>query len=154
MAGRGSRAGESGPDQRTTTEVIASVVVNAQALLAKEVELLGIELRGIVARKFSALGVLLTAGLAFAAVLGLGAVTLAIGLEDLFAERWHAWGIATLALLAVTLILLLVAGRFLASPWTPVRTRAQLDRTGSWLRGLNDELFETAQQDAKQEEQR
>lgn len=150
MARRGSSPGELGPDQRTTTEVIASVVVNAQALLAKEIELLGLELRGIVSRKLSALGMLLATGLAFAGVLGLGAVTLAIGLEDRFAVRWHAWGIATLALLALTLLLLLVAVKFLASPWTPRRTRAQLGRTGSWLRGLSGQMIE----DVQQEEQR
>lgn len=147
MARRGSSHGEVGPDQRTTTEVIASVVVTAQALLAKEVELLGLELRGIVSRKFSALGMLLAAGFAFAGVLGLGGATLAIGLEDQFATRWHAWGVATLVLLALTLILLLVAGRFLASPWTPRRTRAQLDRTGSWLKDLGGGTTDGAEQE-------
>jgi hypothetical protein len=140
MAGRKRTSDDVGRtdevDERTTSEVVASLVVNAQALLAKEVELLGLEVRGIVSRKLSAVALLLTTAFLATGVLGLGAVTLAIALEDVFDARWHAWGVVTLILLVVSLVVLLVAGKLLAGPWSPVRTRAQLDRTGTWLSEL------------------
>jgi dipeptide/tripeptide permease len=83
-------------DTRSTGEVVASLIVNTQAMVAKEVELLGLELRRMVARKAIAVAMLLVGALAAAGVLMLGAVTAAIALEELFDERWMAWGAVTL----------------------------------------------------------
>lgn len=148
MARRGKRrdgvGAEDRTDTRTTTEVAASLIVNVQALLAKEVELLGIELRGIVTRKLAAVALLLTNALLAAGVLGFAAVTLAVALEDVLATRWHAWGLVTLGLLVISVIVLTVAGRLLSGPWSPRRTRAQLDRTGAWLADLAAEQQDSA----------
>lgn len=136
------RSGRDGsaPDERSTPEVLASLVVNAQALLAKEVELFGLELRRIVARKSTALGLIMVGALMAAGVLGLSAVTAAIALEDVFATRWHAWGVVTLAFLALALLLVLIAMRLLVSAWIPPRARRQASETTTWLRGLGREL--------------
>jgi uncharacterized membrane protein YqjE len=136
------RSGRDGSasDERSTPEVIASLAVNAQALLAKEIELFGLELRGIVARKFAAIGLITIGALMTAGVLGLSAVTAAIALEDVFATRWHAWGVVTLAFLALALLLVITAMRLLASAWIPPRARRQASETTTWLRGLGREL--------------
>ena len=140
MASRDRAAtGGPGPDVRSTPEVLASFLVNAQALLAKELELFGLELRGIVARKLAAVGAIMTGALTAAGVLGLGAVTAAIALEDVFDTRWHAWGVVTLAFLVVSLLLLAIAFRLLAGAWTPPRARRQFSATSTWVRGLADE---------------
>ena len=55
-------------DTRSTGEVIASLIVNAQAMVAKEVELARLELRRIVARKVAAVVMLLLGALALTAV--------------------------------------------------------------------------------------
>jgi hypothetical protein len=142
MASRDRAAtGGPGPDARPTPEVLASFVVNAQALLAKELELFGLELRGIVARKLAAIGAIVTGALTAAGVLGLGAVTAAVALEDVFETRWHAWGVVTLAFLVVSLLLLGIAFGLLAGPWTPTRARRQVSATSAWVRGLPDELL-------------
>lgn len=139
---RKDRSGSAGgmPDQRSTPEVLASLVINAQALFAKEVELFGLELRSIVARKFAALGLVVTGALLAAGVLGLSAVTAAIALEDVFDTRWHAWGVVTLAFLVVAVLLLGIAMSLLAGAWFPSRARRQLGETSAWLRGLGAEL--------------
>jgi hypothetical protein len=124
------------PDARSTPDVFASFLVNVQALLAKEVELFGLELRGIVARKLAALGLVVAGALAAAGVLGLAAVTAAVALEDVFATRWHAWGVVTLGLLVIALLVFVVAFRLLAGAWTPTRARRQLGVTSSWVRDL------------------
>jgi hypothetical protein len=135
-----SAPGDGASDQRSTTEVIASLVVNTQAMFAKEVELFGLELRGIVARKFAALGLVLTGALLAAGVLGMSAVTAAIALEEVFDTRWHAWGVVTLGFLVVALVLLGIAFRLLAGAWVPSRARRQVGETSTWLRGLATEL--------------
>jgi len=143
-AGTGSRqddpsgASRGASDPRSTGEVLASLVVNLQALLAKEVELFGLELRDLVGRKLTGLGLLLTAALAGSGVLMLGAITLGLVLEGSFDTRWHAWGVTTLIFLAVALILFALTARFLGGPWTPTRTGRQLGETRAWLGGLMD----------------
>ena len=127
-------------DTRSTGEVVASLIVNAQAMLAKEVELLGLELRRIVARKAAAVALLLVGALAAFAVLLLGAVTGAIALEPLFAERWMAWGVVTLGAALIALLLVLVAARMLSRGWAPRSGRRDATSTSDWLRSLGDEL--------------
>lgn len=123
-------------DDRTTAEVVASLVVNVQALLSKQLELLSLELREAVGRKVAALVMLLVASLAGALVVLLGAVTAAIALEDVFDARWQAWGVVALGILVLAVILIVAAARLLRRPVTPDRSRRELDTTGAWLRGL------------------
>jgi hypothetical protein len=127
-------------DTRSTGEVVASLIVNTQAMVAKEVELLGLELRRMVARKAIAVAMLLVGALAAAGVLMLGAVTAAIALEELFDERWMAWGAVTLGFALVALIVLAVAARRLAGGWSLSASRKDRTSTGEWLRTLRDEL--------------
>mgnify|MGYP001546601904 FL=1 len=133
---RSDGAGTPTEDVRTTAEVVASLVVNVQALLAKQVELLGLEVREAVGRKVAALVALLVAALAGAVVVVLGAVTAAVALEDVLDARWQAWGLVALAFLLPTLILIAVAARLLRRPVTPDRSRQELETTGAWVRGL------------------
>jgi protein-S-isoprenylcysteine O-methyltransferase Ste14 len=127
-------------DTRSTGEVIASLIVNAQAMIAKEVELLGLELKRIVGRKVAAVALLLVGALAGSAVVLLGAVTAAIALEGSFDERWMAWGVVTLAVAVLALVLLLIAARMLSRGWSPRSSRREATTTGEWLRDLGDEL--------------
>jgi protein-S-isoprenylcysteine O-methyltransferase Ste14 len=127
-------------DTRSTGEVVASLIVNAQAMIAKEVELLGLELKRIVGRKVAAVALLLVGALAVSAVVLLGAVTAAIALEGSFDERWMAWGVVTLAVAVLALVLLLVAARMLSRGWSPRTSRREATTTGEWLRDLGDEL--------------
>jgi MFS family permease len=127
-------------DTRSTGEVVASLIVNAQAMIAKEVELLGLELKRIVGRKVAAVALLLVGALAGSAVVLLGAVTAAIALEGSFDERWMAWGVVTLAVAVLALVLLLIAARMLSRGWSPRTSRREATTTGEWLRDLGDEL--------------
>jgi O-antigen ligase len=127
-------------DTRSTGEVVASLIVNAQAMIAKEVELVGLELRRIVGRKLAAVAILLVGALSASAVLLLGAVTAAIALEGSFAERWMAWGVVTLAVALVALLLFIVAARMLSRGWSLGSTRRNATSTGEWLRALGEEL--------------
>lgn len=127
-------------DTRSTGEVVASLIVNAQAMIAKEVELVGLELRRMVGRKVAAVALLLVGALAASAVLLLGAVTAAVALEDTFDERWMAWGAVTLGVAVLALVLVAVAGRMLAGGWSPRATRRDGTSTGTWLRALADEF--------------
>jgi len=133
-------------DTRSTTEVLASLLVGAQALVTKELELLRLELKGIVGRKFAALGLLLVGALAAASVLLLGAMTAAFALEPLFAQRWQAWGIVTLGVLLITIVVAGIAARQLSRGWTPAATRRDVATTATWLRALGADLV--AREDA------
>jgi hypothetical protein len=127
-------------DTRSTGEVVASLVVNTQALVAKEVELLGLELRRLVARKVTAVAVLLVGASAAVGVLLLAAATAAIALEEVFAARWMAWGAVTLAVALVAALLVASGARTLARGWTPRSGRRDTTSTGAWLRALGAEL--------------
>ena len=130
-------------DTRSTGEVVASLIVNAQAMLAKEAELLGLEVKRIVARKVAAVALLLVGALAGFAVLLLGAATGAIALEVVLPERWMAWGIVTLAVAVIALVLVIAAARLLSRGWSPRSGRRDATSTGEWLRALGDELTGT-----------
>ena len=127
-------------DTRSTGEVVASLIVNAQAMLAKEVELAGLELRRMIGRKIAAIVVLLLGALALAGVLLLAAATAAIALEDVLEERWMAWGAVTLGAAFIGLVLVALAGRTLSRSWSLDASRRAVGTTGTWLRGLGDEL--------------
>jgi len=147
MPGRRT-AREDGPDRpdaatsdgRSTAEVLASLVVNVQALLAKEIELVGLELKSLVGRKVTAIAALLVGALAAAGVLMLGAITAAIALEGVFDERWMAWGVVTLGAALVAVLLVLIAVRRLAGSWSLSSRRTDRTSTNAWLRGLGDEI--------------
>ncbi len=128
------------PEDRSTGEVLASLVVNTQALLAKEVELVGLELKALVGRKVAAIAALLVGALAAAGVLMLGAVTAAIALEGVFPERWMAWGAVTLGAAVLALILVLIAVRRLAGSWSLRSRRSDRTSTITWLRALSREI--------------
>jgi protein-S-isoprenylcysteine O-methyltransferase Ste14 len=127
-------------DTRSTGEVVASLIVNAQAMIAKEVELVGLELRRMIGRKIAAVVLLLVGALALFSVLLLGAATAAIALEDVLDERWMAWGAVTLVAAVLALVLVAVAGRLLSASWSPRSQRRDTTSTGVWLRALGDEL--------------
>jgi hypothetical protein len=147
-SGAATAAAADAVDTRPTTEVLASLLVGAQALVAKEIELLGLELKGIVARKFTALGLLLAGALASAGVLLLGAMTAAFALEPVFAHRWQAWGVVTLGVLLVTLLVVAIALGQLARGWTPAATRRDVTTTATWLRELGTELVSSDSDDS------
>jgi hypothetical protein len=134
-------------DTRSTGEVVASLIVNAQAMIAKEVELVGLELRRIVGRKLAAIAILLVGALSASAVLLLGAVTAAIALEGSFDERWMAWGVVTLAVAVFALILFGIAASLLSRGWSLGSTRRSATSTGEWLRSLGEELTGTGDAD-------
>jgi hypothetical protein len=127
-------------DTRSTGEVVASLIVNAQAMIAKEVELAGLELKRIVSRKVTAIALMLLGALAASAVLLLGAATAAIALEDVLAERWMAWGVVTLAVAVLAVLLVAIAGGMLSRGWAPRSGRRDATSTKEWLRALGDEL--------------
>ena len=127
-------------DTRSTGEVVASLIVNAQAMIAKEIELAGLELRRIVSRKLAAIALVLVGALAASGVLLLGAVTAALALESAFDERWMAWGVITLAVAVLALLLIAIAARMLSRGWSPRAGRRDTTTTGEWLRALGDEL--------------
>ena len=127
-------SGGADPDPRSTAEVLASVVVNTQALVTREVELLGLEVRRIVTEKTIALVQLVSAAVAGIVVLALAAVAVAIAIEPLLPARWMAWAIvaAVTALLAWTVLAL--AWRRLSRSWLPRRTLTSLEETSAWAR--------------------
>jgi len=127
-------------DTRSTGEVVASLIVNAQAMIAKEIELVGLELRRIVSRKLAAIALVLVGALAASGVLLLGAVTAALALESAFDERWMAWGVITLAVAVLALLLIAIAARMLSRGWSPRAGRSDTTTTGEWLGALGDEL--------------
>lgn len=150
MPGRGSATadgpyGPSGQDGRSTPEVIASLVVNTQAMVAKEIELVGLELKRLVGRKVAAIALMLVGALSLASVLLLGAMTAAFALENTFDERWMAWGVVTLATAVLALIVLAVAARLLTRRWSLRAGRRDATSTSAWLRSLSDELLGTSE---------
>jgi hypothetical protein len=127
-------------DTRSTGEVVASLIVNAQAMIAKEVELVGLELRRLVGRKLAAIAILLVGALAASAVLLLGAITAAVALEGVLDERWMAWGVVTVAVAVIAVVLFGIAASLLSRGWSLGATRRSAGSTGEWLRALGEEL--------------
>jgi small-conductance mechanosensitive channel len=126
-------------DARSTGEVIASLVVNAQSMLAKEAELLRLELKALVTRKLAAVATILVGALVAAGVLMLAAVTAAIALEGALPERWMAWGIVTLVAALVAVVLVGTALGMFARGWS-LRSQRASSSTADWLRELRTEV--------------
>lgn len=127
-------SGGTEPDPRSTAEVLASLVVNTQALVSREVELLGLEVRRIVTEKTIALLQLVSAAVAGIVVLALTAVAVAIAIEPFLPTRWMAWAIVAGATALLSWTVLALAWRRLSRSWLPRRTLASLEETSAWAR--------------------
>ncbi len=120
-------------DDRSTSEVVASLVTNLQGLVKTEVELAKLEITGIV--KDKALGIALAlAGalfglyiLAFIGVTGANAFMLVV-------SPWLAWLIITGIYTLIAGVLLLVAKRLLSKPVVPETTKHEIDVTKDWAK--------------------
>lgn len=127
-------SGGTDDDARSTAEVLASLVVNTQALVAREVELLGFEVRRIITEKVVALIQLVSAAVAGIVVLALAAVAVAIAIEPLLPARWMAWALVALVTALLSWVVLALAWRRLSRSWLPRRTLASLEETSRWAR--------------------
>jgi uncharacterized membrane protein len=118
-------------DERATSEVLASLIVNGQGLLKTELELAKFELQRIATEKAIAVGLVVAGAvmglfiLAFVGVTGANALMLVVA-------PWLAWLIVTAIYTLITVILLLVAVRYFKRPVKPEQTIEELDRTKSW----------------------
>jgi hypothetical protein len=123
--------------------VLASLVVNAQALVAKEIELLGLEVRRLTTEKLTALMWLVVALVAGLFVLAFLGVTLAKAIEPHVAADWVAWAIVTGIVTLKLVVAAALAARLASRPWYPKGTLTSLRDTASWgrqtLMGSTDE---------------
>ena len=122
-----------GPDERATSEVIASLIATTQALVKKEIEMAKLEVKGILVDKAVAVGSALVAALVALFILGFVGVTAAKALEQVVAP-WIAWAIVTGIYTLVAVVLLLVAVRFARRPVVPERTKASVEETIGWAK--------------------
>ncbi len=124
-------AGAGDSDQRATSEVVASLIANLQALLKTQFELLKLEVTGIARDKGIAVGLFIGAGLfgffvlAFVGVTGAHALALVLPL-------WAAWLIITGVYLLITIVLALVGVRLMKRPVKPERTQQELETLKTW----------------------
>jgi uncharacterized membrane protein YedE/YeeE len=121
-------------DERSTSEVVASLVTNLQGLVKTEVELAKLEVTGIVKDKAIGLGLALGGALfgvfilAFVGVTGANAFMLIVA-------PWLAWLIITGIYTLIAVILLLIAKRLLSKPVVPETTKDEIDLTKDWAKG-------------------
>jgi hypothetical protein len=120
-------------DPRATSEVVASVVANSQALVRKELELAKLEVKRIATEKAMAVGLALAGAVLGLFILAFVGVTAAKALELVVAE-WLAWLIVTLIYTLLAGIALAVAMRYAKRPATPERTKAAADDTVEWAK--------------------
>lgn len=120
-------------DQRSTSEVLASLVANLQALLKTEIELAKHEVTGIVRDKAIGLALVLVGALLGLFILGFVGVTAAHAFM-LVVDPWIAWAIVTGIYLVIAVILMLVAVRLFKKPSAPERTKAELKTTADWAK--------------------
>lgn len=118
-------------DDRDTSEVIASLLVNGQGLLKTELELAKLEIKRIVTEKAIAVGLVVFGGVLGLFILAFVGVTGATALM-LVVEPWLAWLIVTGIYTLVAVILLLVAIRLFKRPVVPEHTKAELETTKAW----------------------
>ena len=127
--------GETGVfDDRTTSEVVASLVTNTQGLVKTEIELVKLEITGIVKEKAVGIGLAVGGALLGLYILGFVGVTAANAFM-LLVSPWLAWLIVTGIYTLIMVILLLLAKRRLSSPSTPETTKAEFERTKDWAKG-------------------
>ena len=128
-AGGSQRATET--DERATSEVVASLLVNGQGLLKTELELAKLELQRIATEKAIAVGLVVAGAvlglfiLAFVGVTGANALMLVVA-------PWLAWLIVTAIYTLITVVLLLVAVNYFKRPSKPEQTLAEVDRIKTW----------------------
>jgi hypothetical protein len=128
----GREAGPSPEDDRSTSEVVTSLLANGQALAAKELELAKHELAEVVRDKAIAIGLAVFAAILGLFILGFIGVTTAVALS-LVLPAWAAWLIVTGLYLLAAVVLVLVAVRLLKRP-AFARTRASIDELRSWAK--------------------
>jgi hypothetical protein len=126
--------GEAGVfDDRETSEVVASLVTNAQGLVKTEIELAKLEIVGIVKEKATGIGLALGGAIFGLYILGFVGITAANAFM-LIVAPWLAWLIVTGIYTLVAVILLLVAKRLLGRPTAPETTKAELERNKDWAK--------------------
>ncbi len=118
-------------DDRSTSEVIASLIANLQALLKTQLELLKLEVIGIARDKAVAIGLFAGAGLFIVFVLVFAGVTGAAALSVVL-PAWAAWLIVTVAYLLIGVVLALLGLRLAKRPVKPERTQQELDNLKRW----------------------
>lgn len=119
-------------DPRPTADILKSAVENTQALVKAEIELAKAEVIAIVVARVKAIASFMIVGLLGLYILGYLGVTLAKGLEEVFAP-WVAWLITTGVFTLVAAILGLLGVRWLQKPpWVPERTKASVEETKDW----------------------
>ena len=121
-------------DQRTTSEVLASLIAGIQALVKKELELAKLELKKILVEKAVALGLAVFGALLLVFVLAFVGVTGAAALQEVVAA-WIAWAIVTGVYLLLAAIVLAVAAKLARRNVVPERTKASLEETATWAKG-------------------
>lgn len=127
------RDGALAPDDRSTSEVVASLIANTQALLRTEVELAKLEVSAIARDKATGVGLALAGAVLALFILAFVGVTVAVALQLVLAA-WLAWLIVTLTYTIVAGVLFGVAVRLFKRPATPERTRADVQTTVEWAK--------------------
>ena len=128
------RPGEAGVfDERSTSEVVASLVTNTQGLVRTEIELAKLEVQQIVKEKAIGIGLAIVGALFMLYVLGYAGITAANAFMLVVAD-WLAWLIVTGIYLLIAAIMLFVALRLLKRPSKPETTQAELARTRDWAK--------------------
>ena len=126
-------AGQQPGEERSTSEVLTSLVANGQALAKKEIELAKLELQEVVRDKAIALGLAVVGAIFGLFVLAFIGVTAAAALT-LVVAAWLAWLIVTVIYTLVVAIALLVAVKLLKRPPFP-QTRTAVEETRDWAKG-------------------
>lgn len=120
-------------DERSTSEVIASLVTNTQGLVRTEIELAKLEVQKIVKEKAIGIGLALGGALFLLYVLAFSGITAANAFM-LIVPDWLAWLIVTGIYLLIAAIMLFVALRLFKRPSKPETTQAELERTRDWAK--------------------
>lgn len=126
-------AGQQPGEERSTSEVLTSLVANGQALAKKEIELAKLELQEVVRDKAIALGLAIVGAIFGLFVLAFIGVTAAAALT-LVVAAWLAWLIVTVIYTLVVAIALLVAIKLLKRPPFP-QTKTSVAETRDWAKG-------------------
>lgn len=125
--------GADAPDDRDTSEVVASLIANVRALVTKELELAKLEIKRIVVEKAIALGGVLVGAVFALFILAFVGVTGAKALE-LVVAPWLAWLIVTGIYTLVAGTALFVAYRMALRSVVPERTKQDVQDTVAWAK--------------------
>jgi hypothetical protein len=134
-AGADADPGEAGVfDDRSTSEVVASLITNFQGLIKTEIELAKLEIKDIVKDKAIGIALALAGALFGLYVLAFVGVTAANAFM-LVVAPWLAWLIVTGIYTLIAVVLLLIAKKLLSKPVVPETTKNELDVTKDWAKG-------------------